>query len=171
MGLPESVLLPWPLRWGSASRGDWLSQTLWMPCPEGPLRIPGRPLGAAAWLTLPRSPLAPSALVVSVQQLLEDGADPCAADDKGRTALHFASCNGNDQIGESGEGEGERGGASSLTQRRPAKPGVPDIRETCLPTPQPVEPELQTGEGVHVEKEYDDSELRPVLQDIQATFA
>eukprot|EP00070_Physeter_catodon_P033447 XP_028340341.1 ankyrin repeat domain-containing protein 54 isoform X4 [Physeter catodon] len=32
------------------------------------------------------------------QQLLEDGADPCAADDKGRTALHFASCNGNDQI-------------------------------------------------------------------------
>lgn len=33
-----------------------------------------------------------------MQQLLEDGADPCAADDKGRTALHFASCNGNDQI-------------------------------------------------------------------------
>uniref|UniRef100_A0A8C9UWY7 Ankyrin repeat domain-containing protein 54 n=1 Tax=Spermophilus dauricus TaxID=99837 RepID=A0A8C9UWY7_SPEDA len=32
------------------------------------------------------------------QQLLEDGTDPCAADDKGRTALHFASCNGNDQI-------------------------------------------------------------------------
>lgn len=36
--------------------------------------------------------------VETVQQLLEDGADPCAADDKGRTALHFASCNGNDQI-------------------------------------------------------------------------
>ncbi|KAM8982390.1 ankyrin repeat domain-containing protein 54 [Sarcophilus harrisii] len=34
----------------------------------------------------------------TVQQLLEDGADPCTADDKGRTALHFASCNGNDQI-------------------------------------------------------------------------
>ncbi|XP_059792912.1 ankyrin repeat domain-containing protein 54 isoform X1 [Balaenoptera ricei] len=51
-----------------------------------------------AWLTLPLSPLAPSVSVVSVQQLLEDGADPCAADDKGRTALHFASCNGNDQI-------------------------------------------------------------------------
>ncbi|NXL74338.1 ANR54 protein, partial [Leptocoma aspasia] len=33
-----------------------------------------------------------------VQQLLEDGTDPCAADDKGRTALHFASCNGNDHI-------------------------------------------------------------------------
>uniref|UniRef100_A0A667GLU2 Ankyrin repeat domain-containing protein 54 n=1 Tax=Lynx canadensis TaxID=61383 RepID=A0A667GLU2_LYNCA len=32
------------------------------------------------------------------QQLLEDGTDPCAADDKGRTALHFASCNGNDRI-------------------------------------------------------------------------
>ncbi|KAM4881601.1 ankyrin repeat domain-containing protein 54 isoform 3-T3 [Thomomys bottae] len=37
-------------------------------------------------------------LVMSVQQLLDDGTDPCAADDKGRTALHFASCNGNDQI-------------------------------------------------------------------------
>ncbi|XP_051696009.1 ankyrin repeat domain-containing protein 54 isoform X3 [Oryctolagus cuniculus] len=36
--------------------------------------------------------------VETVQQLLEDGADPCAADDKGRTALHFASCNGNDRI-------------------------------------------------------------------------
>ncbi|KAJ6658924.1 hypothetical protein lerEdw1_019560 [Lerista edwardsae] len=34
----------------------------------------------------------------TVQHLLEDGADPCAADDKGRTALHFASCNGNDHI-------------------------------------------------------------------------
>ncbi|XP_028935185.1 ankyrin repeat domain-containing protein 54 [Ornithorhynchus anatinus] len=34
----------------------------------------------------------------TVQQVLEDGVDPCAADDKGRTALHFASCNGNDQI-------------------------------------------------------------------------
>lgn len=42
-------------------------------------------------------------LVLSVQQLLEDGTDPCAADDKGRTALHFASCNGNDHIGEWGE--------------------------------------------------------------------
>ncbi|XP_075409660.1 ankyrin repeat domain-containing protein 54 [Tenrec ecaudatus] len=36
--------------------------------------------------------------VETVQQLLEDGVDPCAADGKGRTALHFASCNGNDQI-------------------------------------------------------------------------
>lgn len=45
-----------------------------------------------------------------MQQLLEDGADPCAADDKGRTALHFASCNGNDQIGESwGGGAGGLG--------------------------------------------------------------
>ncbi|XP_007908467.1 ankyrin repeat domain-containing protein 54 [Callorhinchus milii] len=33
-----------------------------------------------------------------VTQILEDGIDPCAADDKGRTALHFASCNGNDSI-------------------------------------------------------------------------
>ncbi|XP_063010578.1 ankyrin repeat domain-containing protein 54 isoform X3 [Melospiza melodia melodia] len=36
--------------------------------------------------------------MIWTQQLLEDGADPCAADDKGRTALHFASCNGNDHI-------------------------------------------------------------------------
>ncbi|XP_049627642.1 ankyrin repeat domain-containing protein 54 isoform X2 [Suncus etruscus] len=36
--------------------------------------------------------------VETLQQLLEDGVDPCAADDKGRTALHFASCNGNDRI-------------------------------------------------------------------------
>nr|XP_033785457.1 ankyrin repeat domain-containing protein 54 isoform X1 [Geotrypetes seraphini] len=34
----------------------------------------------------------------TVERLLEGGADPCAADDKGRTALHFASCNGNDRI-------------------------------------------------------------------------
>lgn len=48
--------------------------------------------------------LTSSSLALSVQQLLEDGADPCAADDKGRTALHFASCNGNDHIGEWGGG-------------------------------------------------------------------
>lgn len=36
--------------------------------------------------------------VETVQYLLMDGVDPCAADDKGRTALHFASCNGNDGI-------------------------------------------------------------------------
>ncbi|KAM8930403.1 ankyrin repeat domain-containing protein 54 [Pelodytes ibericus] len=34
----------------------------------------------------------------TVQRMLDEGADPCAADDKGRTALHFASCNGSDQI-------------------------------------------------------------------------
>ena len=54
----------------------------------------------------PLSLLVPSVLAVPVQQLLEEGADPCAADDKGRTALHFASCNGNDQIGESRGGGG-----------------------------------------------------------------
>uniref|UniRef100_A0A3Q3AY99 Ankyrin repeat domain-containing protein 54 n=1 Tax=Kryptolebias marmoratus TaxID=37003 RepID=A0A3Q3AY99_KRYMA len=32
------------------------------------------------------------------QSLLQDDIDPCAADDKGRTALHFSSCNGNDSI-------------------------------------------------------------------------
>ncbi|XP_069765911.1 ankyrin repeat domain-containing protein 54 isoform X3 [Narcine bancroftii] len=33
-----------------------------------------------------------------VSQLLEGGTDPCIADDKGRSALHFASCNGNSSI-------------------------------------------------------------------------
>ncbi|KAF7220639.1 transcript variant X2, partial [Nothobranchius furzeri] len=35
----------------------------------------------------------------TVRKHLQDGMDPCAADDKGRTALHFSSCNGNDSIG------------------------------------------------------------------------
>ncbi|XP_030649676.1 ankyrin repeat domain-containing protein 54 [Chanos chanos] len=34
----------------------------------------------------------------TVRRLLEDDTDPCAADDKGRTALHFSSCNGNESI-------------------------------------------------------------------------
>ncbi|KAK2829397.1 hypothetical protein Q7C36_017387 [Tachysurus vachellii] len=34
----------------------------------------------------------------TVRRLLQDGTDPCAADDKGRTALHFSSCNGNESI-------------------------------------------------------------------------
>ncbi|XP_012723336.2 ankyrin repeat domain-containing protein 54 [Fundulus heteroclitus] len=34
----------------------------------------------------------------TVRKFLEDDIDPCAADDKGRTALHFSSCNGNDGI-------------------------------------------------------------------------
>ncbi|XP_048847258.1 ankyrin repeat domain-containing protein 54 [Brienomyrus brachyistius] len=34
----------------------------------------------------------------TVQRLLEEEVDPCAADDKGRTALHFSSCNGNERI-------------------------------------------------------------------------
>lgn len=36
--------------------------------------------------------------VETVSQLLEVGTDPCVADDKGRTALHFASCNGNSSV-------------------------------------------------------------------------
>ncbi|XP_041093695.1 ankyrin repeat domain-containing protein 54-like [Polyodon spathula] len=39
-----------------------------------------------------------SSLVVSVERLLREDTDACSADDKGRTALHFASCNGNEQI-------------------------------------------------------------------------
>ncbi|KAG5279878.1 hypothetical protein AALO_G00082540 [Alosa alosa] len=34
----------------------------------------------------------------TVRRLLEEDIDPCAADDKGRTALHFSSCNGNETI-------------------------------------------------------------------------
>ncbi|XP_051823994.1 ankyrin repeat domain-containing protein 54-like [Antechinus flavipes] len=34
----------------------------------------------------------------TVKQLLEDGVDPMSTDDKGRSALHFAACNGNDQM-------------------------------------------------------------------------
>lgn len=34
----------------------------------------------------------------TVRRLLLDDIDPCAADDKGRTALHFSSCNGNESI-------------------------------------------------------------------------
>lgn len=34
----------------------------------------------------------------TVRKLLQEGIDPCAADDKGRTALHFSSCNGNENI-------------------------------------------------------------------------
>lgn len=37
--------------------------------------------------------------MLTVRKLLQDDIDPCAADDKGRTALHFSSCNGNESIG------------------------------------------------------------------------
>ena len=36
-----------------------------------------------------------------MRNLLLEDIDPCAADDKGRTALHFSSCNGNESIGRS----------------------------------------------------------------------
>ncbi|XP_047428800.1 ankyrin repeat domain-containing protein 54 [Mugil cephalus] len=36
--------------------------------------------------------------IETVRKLLQDDIDPCAADDKGRTALHFSSCNGNESI-------------------------------------------------------------------------
>uniref|UniRef100_A0A8D2CU98 Ankyrin repeat domain-containing protein 54 n=1 Tax=Sciurus vulgaris TaxID=55149 RepID=A0A8D2CU98_SCIVU len=56
------------------------------------------PAGRLRRAARPHRRLGPTGKEVHVQQLLEDGTDPCAADDKGRTALHFASCNGNDQI-------------------------------------------------------------------------
>uniref|UniRef100_A0A3P9LSP8 Ankyrin repeat domain-containing protein 54 n=1 Tax=Oryzias latipes TaxID=8090 RepID=A0A3P9LSP8_ORYLA len=42
--------------------------------------------------------LGPIGKDVYVRKLLEEDVDPCAADDKGRTALHFSSCNGNNSI-------------------------------------------------------------------------
>uniref|UniRef100_A0A3B5REZ2 Ankyrin repeat domain-containing protein 54 n=1 Tax=Xiphophorus maculatus TaxID=8083 RepID=A0A3B5REZ2_XIPMA len=42
--------------------------------------------------------LGPLGKDIYVRKLLQDDIDPCAADDKGRTALHFSSCNGNDSI-------------------------------------------------------------------------
>uniref|UniRef100_A0AAA9T479 Ankyrin repeat domain-containing protein 54 n=1 Tax=Bos taurus TaxID=9913 RepID=A0AAA9T479_BOVIN len=56
------------------------------------------PAGRLRRAARPHRRLGPTGKEVHVQQLLEEGTDPCAADDKGRTALHFASCNGNDQI-------------------------------------------------------------------------
>lgn len=89
--------------------------------------------GAAAWLTPPLSLLVPSVLAVPVQQLLEEGADPCAADDKGRTALHFASCNGNDQIGESlgggGGGLGEYSASRDTGEQHTAGGGLLEARK------------------------------------------
>uniref|UniRef100_A0A3Q3W6L9 Ankyrin repeat domain-containing protein 54 n=1 Tax=Mola mola TaxID=94237 RepID=A0A3Q3W6L9_MOLML len=42
--------------------------------------------------------LGPVGKDIYVRKLLQDDIDPCAADDKGRTALHFSSCNGNESI-------------------------------------------------------------------------
>uniref|UniRef100_A0A3Q0T808 Ankyrin repeat domain-containing protein 54 n=1 Tax=Amphilophus citrinellus TaxID=61819 RepID=A0A3Q0T808_AMPCI len=42
--------------------------------------------------------LGPIGKDIYVRKLLQDDIDPCAADDKGRTALHFSSCNGNESI-------------------------------------------------------------------------
>ncbi|KAL4658004.1 FAD-dependent oxidoreductase domain-containing protein 2 [Arapaima gigas] len=36
--------------------------------------------------------------IETVRRLLQEDVDPCVADDKGRTALHFSSCNGNERI-------------------------------------------------------------------------
>lgn len=47
--------------------------------------------------------------IIKVRRLLEEEVDPCAADDKGRTALHFSSCNGNERIGESWGGRSVTG--------------------------------------------------------------
>ncbi|TNN58575.1 Ankyrin repeat domain-containing protein 54 [Liparis tanakae] len=58
---------------------------------------PGRAeLGAGAAKRLREA--ANSNDIDTVRKLLQDHTDPCAADDKGRTALHFSSCNGNESI-------------------------------------------------------------------------
>ncbi|XP_059809511.1 ankyrin repeat domain-containing protein 54-like isoform X3 [Hypanus sabinus] len=58
----------------------------------------GSPLGKEAHAQKRLREAANANEVETVSQLLEGGADPCVADDKGRTALHFASCNGNSSI-------------------------------------------------------------------------
>ena len=161
---PESVAVAVPsekqaLCHGSPRRAS-IQEGLAVPCigsalpgraPEYPSPSPGD-CSLANTVTLSLSPLLPSALVVSVQQLLEDGADPCAADDKGRTALHFASCNGNDQIGESWSRGAGRGDACSSH--------CPSLwTQHC-----------QTGEGVSLGEEHDRLEVGPVPPDMQATF-
>lgn len=105
---------------------------------KGPRAPSASPGDCSSAHTVTLSPVLPSALVASVQQLLEDGADPCAADDKGRTALHFASCNGNDQIGESwGRGAGRGWGRAAACTAR----AVP-----LLSLPEPVDP-ARPGQG------------------------
>ena len=98
-----------------ASGRSSLSHGLWVPYLQAPLSIRVHPRGLQRNSRYLSVALPPSVLAMSVQQLLEDGTDPCAADDKGRTALHFASCNGNDRIGESRGGRGEGSWASSLS--------------------------------------------------------
>ncbi|MEE6518112.1 hypothetical protein FKM82_028825 [Ascaphus truei] len=88
-----------------------LLRVLWEE-PEGPRRSPGGrikthrphrlhrpgPLGRESHALRKLREAANGNDLDTVQHLLDEGIDPCAADDKGRTALHFASCNGNDQI-------------------------------------------------------------------------
>ncbi|XP_032869016.1 ankyrin repeat domain-containing protein 54 [Amblyraja radiata] len=58
----------------------------------------GCPLGKEAHAQKRLREAANANEVETVSQLLELGTDPCVADDKGRTALHFASCNGNSSV-------------------------------------------------------------------------
>lgn len=56
------------------------------------------PLGQDIYATKRLREAANSNDIDTVRKLLQDDIDPCAADDKGRTALHFSSCNGNEGI-------------------------------------------------------------------------
>ncbi|RXN19984.1 ankyrin repeat domain-containing 54 [Labeo rohita] len=58
-----------------------------------------RPIGKDLYAVKRLREAANSNDIDTVRRLLDEDTDPCAADDKGRTALHFSSCNGNECIG------------------------------------------------------------------------
>ncbi|XP_066497581.1 ankyrin repeat domain-containing protein 54 isoform X2 [Hoplias malabaricus] len=64
--------------------------------PKKPRRF--RPIGKDLYAVRRLREAANGNDIDTVRRLLQGGTDPCAADDKGRTALHFSSCNGNDSI-------------------------------------------------------------------------
>lgn len=61
-------------------------------------RVVRNPLGKDIYAAKRLREAANSNDIDTVRKLLQDDTDPCAADDKGRTALHFSSCNGNESI-------------------------------------------------------------------------
>nr|XP_057906071.1 ankyrin repeat domain-containing protein 54 isoform X2 [Doryrhamphus excisus] len=61
-------------------------------------RVTRNPIGKDIYAVKRLREAANSNDIDTVRKLLQDDIDPCAADDKGRTALHFSSCNGNESI-------------------------------------------------------------------------
>ncbi|XP_064419412.1 ankyrin repeat domain-containing protein 54 isoform X2 [Latimeria chalumnae] len=90
----------WQREGGPGDRGDELKGKMGVNHLKRQARVHGKacPLGKDFHALKRLRDAANGNNVETVRQLLEGGADPCSADDKGRTALHFASCNGNDRI-------------------------------------------------------------------------